>query len=383
MKNICFITTIPMTLDMFILKIAKYLHAKGDYNITFICNNEKSELKNKLPNYINFLPIKMKRGISISGIISIYQLYKIFKKEKFDLIQYCTPNASLYSSLAGRLAGIKNRLYCQWGIRYVGFTGIKRKVFKLLEKITCHNSTWIEPDSFGNLEFSHKEGLYSENKSSVVWNGSASGIDFEKFDISKKEIWKNEIKTRYNLKDNLVIGFIGRIDKDKGINELLEAFKNLNTKSIKLLIVGPNDKPETINKELFRWAQKNENIIFTGKVSDTEKYYSAMDVFVLPSYREGFGSVVIEAQAMGVPVIVTNIPGPTEAMKENATGIVVKKRDANALKKAIERLINDPNSRKQMSENSVKFVKERFDNQKLFKYIMEDRNRLILNNSNI
>lgn len=383
MKSICFITTIPMTLDMFILKMSKYLYKNGDYKITFISNNEESEFKDKLPNYINFIPIKMKRGISISGITSVYQLYKIFKKEKYDLIQYCTPNASLYSSLAGRLAKIKNRLYCQWGIRYVGFKGIKRKIFKLLEKITCYNSTWIEPDSYGNLEFSYKEGLYDKSKSSVIWNGSASGVDLKKFDIEKKDLWKKEIRIKYNIDNELVIGFVGRIDRDKGINELLEAYRNLNKENVKLLIVGPNDKLETINQELYKWAKENKNIIFTGKVSDTEKYYSAMDIFVLPSYREGFGSVVIEAQAMGVPVVVTNIPGPTEAMQENITGLVVEKGDMNSLKDGIEKLIINTDFRKQMSENSVKFVKEKFDDYKLFKYILEDRNRLILKNTNI
>ena len=246
MKSICFITTIPMTLDMFILKMSKYLYKNGDYKITFISNNEESEFKDKLPNYINFIPIKMKRGISISGITSVYQLYKIFKKEKYDLIQYCTPNASLYSSLAGRLAKIKNRLYCQWGIRYVGFKGIKRKIFKLLEKITCYNSTWIEPDSYGNLEFSYKEGLYDKSKSSVIWNGSASGVDLKKFDIEKKDLWKKEIRIKYNIDNELVIGFVGRIDRDKGINELLEAYRNLNKENSEVIKTKLNNKYKII-----------------------------------------------------------------------------------------------------------------------------------------
>ena len=193
MKKICYITTVSTTIKSFIIDSAKYMHKKGKYDITFMCNpDDKFEVE--LPEYIHFIPVKMKRGIGFDGLNVIMQLYKIFKKEKFDLIQYSTPNASLYSSIAGKLAKIKVRLYCQWGIRYVGFTGVKREIFKILEKITCKNSTWIEPDSFGNLKFSYKEKLYTDKKSSVIWNGSAGGVNLEKFDITKKEIWRKEIQ---------------------------------------------------------------------------------------------------------------------------------------------------------------------------------------------
>lgn len=376
MKRICFITTIPSTLEAFVLETAKYLHDNGNYDITFISSYDK-KFEDKLPDYICYIPVNMKRGISISGISAIYKIFKIFKKEKFDIIQYSTPNAAFYSSIAGKLVKIKNRLYCQWGIRYVGFKGMKRKIFKILEKIICMNSTWIEPDSFGNLKFSHEEGLYDKFKSSVIWNGSAKGVDLNRFDITKKELWKKEIVERYDLQSKFVVGFVGRLDKDKGVNELFEAFKNLQMENKKLLFIGANDKKDTINQELYNWAKDNKDIIFTGPVKDIEKYYSVMDIFVLPSYREGFGSVVIEAEAMGVPVIVTDIPGPTEAMLENKTGLIVKKKDSIELKEAIEKLFKDEQIRKQMSEDALKFAKERFDSEKLYKYILEDRDKMI------
>lgn len=376
MKKICFITTISVTLKTFILKTAEYLHKNENYDITFICNPD-SEFKEQLPDYIHFIPVEMNRGISVDGIKVIYKLYQIFKKEKFDLIQYSTPNAALYASVAGKLAGIKVRLYCQWGIRYVGFSGLKRKIFKLIEKITCKDSTWIEPDSFGNLKFSHEEKLYSSLKSSVIWNGSANGVDLEKFNIEKKDEWRVEIRKRHNLDEEIVVGFIGRLEKDKGINELLEAYKNIKIPNLELLVVGPEDKTETINKELYEWAKGNKNIIFTGKVKDVEKYYSAMDIFVLPSYREGFGSVVVEAEAMGVPVIVTNIPGPLDAMIENKTGLVVEKGNAEDLKDALEKLIKDKITREKFGEEAKLFAKKNFDAKKIYEYILEDRRRLL------
>lgn len=110
------------------------------------------------------------------------------------MVQYSTPNASLYAALAAKLAGVPVRLYCQWGMAYVGFHGIKRVIFKRIEKLVCTLSTWVEPDSFGNLKFSHAEGLYPENKGSVIWNGSASGVNLNKFDNSQKPVWRAEIR---------------------------------------------------------------------------------------------------------------------------------------------------------------------------------------------
>ena len=135
MKKICFITTISSTMKNFILKTAKYLHKEGDYDITFICNSD-DEFEKILPKYIKYIPVNMKRGVKLGAVKATYEIYKIFKKEKFDCIQYSTPNAALYASIAGKLANIKVRLYCQWGIRYVGFEkGVKRRIFKMLEKI--------------------------------------------------------------------------------------------------------------------------------------------------------------------------------------------------------------------------------------------------------
>lgn len=124
MKKICFVTTIPMTIKAFVLDTAKYLHEKGDFDISFICNNDE-EFAASLPEYIHYYPVSMERGISLGGFKAMFTMKRIFKEQKFDLVQYSTPNASCYASLAAWLAKIPARLYCQWGIAYVGFSGIK------------------------------------------------------------------------------------------------------------------------------------------------------------------------------------------------------------------------------------------------------------------
>lgn len=374
MIKICYVTTVPITIEVFIMDCAKYLKNTGDYEITFVCN-EDEEFAKKIPEGIKYQPIVMARGISLSGFSAVLKMYQFFKKEKFDIVQYSTPNASCYASIAAYFAKVPVRLYCQWGIAYVGFSGIKRKIFKVLEKSTCTLSTTIEPDSFGNLEFSKKEGLY-HNKGHVVGNGSASGVNFERFDIKKKESYNQEIRQRYNIKkEDIVFGFVGRIDKDKGFDELLEAYRTIKTEYTKLMIVGPSDKVHTANQGLYEESKNDDSIIYVGRTSEVEKFFSAFDIFVLPSYREGFGSVVIEAQSMGVPVIVTNIPGPSEAMS-SATGLLVGKKNVSELAQAMKKLLEDNNLRLQLQSQCVEFARK-YDQNILFQRIDEDRKHLI------
>ncbi len=174
-KKICFVTTISGTMRSFVVGVASYLHQQAGYDITMICDDDAA-FAASLPPYMHYIPIPMKRGVSLGGIGAMMKMVKVFRRERFDMVQYSTPNASLYAALAAKLAGVPVRLYCQWGMAYVGFHGIKRVIFKRIEKLVCTLSTWVEPDSFGNLKFSHAEGLYPENKGSVSWSGSASGV---------------------------------------------------------------------------------------------------------------------------------------------------------------------------------------------------------------
>ena len=378
-KKICFVTTVSITLKSFVLELAKYLHANGNFDITFICNPDPV-FADSLPDYIRFIPVSMERGISLGGIGAMLKMVKIFRREKFNLVQYSTPNASFYASLAAWLAKIPVRLYCQWGMAYVGFQGLKRKIFKAIEKTVCGLSTWVEPDSHGNLEFSHAEGLYPESKGSVNWNGSASGVDLGKFDISGRQEWRAGKRAEYHIpEDAFVYGFIGRITGDKGINELFTAFRDLLARrpNAYLMMVGNPEKSDSVDSALYEWAQNEPHVLFCGYTNVVEQYLAAMDVYVLPSYREGFGSAVIEAEAMGVPVIVTDIPGPTNAMLRNETGLVVPKKDATALQNAMETVLTSPELCRQFAEAGYRFASENFEQKVLFGYILEDRKRLL------
>lgn len=377
--KICYVTTIPATIQSFILPLAEYLHENTDWDISFICSDDE-KFEKSLPEYINFYPVHMERGISVAGVKAMFQIKKILKKEKFDMVQYSTPNASLYTAMAAKLAKIPVRLYCQWGIAYVGFNGLKRKIFKIVEKFVCGLSTYVQPDSKSNLNFARSEGLYSEKKSSVIWNGSACGISLDKFNVKRKNEYRSYIREKYNIgRDTFVYIFIGRVTRDKGINELLSAFKRLNDDSV-LFLIGNNEVDTSVNRELYDWSLENKNIIYTGNVDDVERYLSAADCYVLPSYREGFGMSVIEAEAMGVPVIVTDIPGPVDAVIDNKTGLLVKKADENSLLDAMKKIRKL--NYQEMGKEGHKFASDNFEQKQLFDKIIESRNELLKQNIN-
>ena len=378
MIKLCFVTTISLTLKTFVMKTAEFLHENGDFDITFICDYDE-EFEKLLPEYIHYIPVSMKRGVCISGLKSLLDLISIFRREKFDLVQYSTPNASLYAAVAARIVGVPVRLYCQWGIVYVGFEGLKRWIFKQIEKLVCRLSTFIEPDSFGNLNFSIAEGLYSKEKSGVIWNGSASGVDLVKFDFTQKDTWRREIRNNYHISDDeFVIGFVGRINKDKGINELFAACRNLFERKThaSLMLVGAVECGEMLDLNLYQWSQNCQRVIYCGRTNEVEKFLSAMDIFVLPSYREGFGTVVIEAEAMGLPVVVSDIPGPTDAMQRDVTGLCVPVKNVDELEAAILRLWEDKEFFAQCAENARTFAKDKFEQKELFYRILEDRRKM-------
>ncbi|MBR2553949.1 MAG: glycosyltransferase [Aeriscardovia sp.] len=376
--KICYIATIHRTLNAFVLKTAQFIHENTDWDISFICNDDR-EWADSLPEYFHYFPVDMNRGLSFS-FKTERQIYNILKKEQFDLVQFCTPNASLYTALAAARAKVPVRLYCQWGIAYVGFAGWKRKILKLEEKFVCSRATVIEPDSSSNLHFAFAEGLYKKEKGHVIWNGSACGVDLNKYDISNREAYRRKIREGLGIpKDAFVFGFVGRINKDKGITELFRSFKMMQetSKDSYLILVGRDERSDDADNNLNQWADKNDRIIFTGFSDKVEQYMSAMDCYVLPSYREGFGLSVVEAEAMGLPVIVTDIPGPIDAMEEGKTGIVIPKKDTEALYHAMTILYEDENKRAEYGSAGPRFAKERFEQQELFRRILEDRIELL------
>ena len=370
--SICYVTTLPVTLKAFVLPSAEYLADHGGFQVTLV-SSDCAGIVPPSAGSVRGVTVPMSRGVSLDGVRAIWQLFRLFRRERFEIVQYSTPNAAFYASIASTLARVPVRVYAQWGIRYVGFKGVKRAVFKALERLTCLLSTHVEPDSFGNLTFAVEEKLYPQCKGHVIWHGSAAGVDLIQFDHQRVPASRTATRRELGVRpDDFVLGFVGRLSRDKGARELLTATRRLLDEypNAYLLLVGPveGDEPEDGD-----WARNHDRIVRVGPTDRVPDYMAAMDVFVLPSYREGFGMVVVEAEAMGIPVIVTDIPGPLDAVLPEETGIVVPVRDAQALHRAVCMLLADPQRRAIMGRAAVEFVRANFDREVFGVHLLDRR----------
>ena len=375
-KKICYVTTIALTIRAFFIPQLRYL-AENGYDVTVVCSPD-NELDEELGEKIRYIPVSIARGVSPLTLgRSIRELKEIFAKENFDIVQYSTPNAAFCASIAAKRAGIKIRNYHLMGLRYLGMNGVFRAIFKWLEKLTCKMSTNIECITPSNLELSVSDGLFPKDKAVIVWNGSTGGVDMHRFDYEKRTAWREEIRKELGLQaDDFVFGFVGRITRDKGINELLKAFSELNG-SCKLMIVGPTEGINTLDTELWEDARNNSNIVIHDTVSDIERYYAAMEVLLLPSYREGFGMSIAEAAAMGTPAIVSEIPGPIDVIEDNTTAFTVKVKNSESLRERMQYFIDNPGMAQEMSETCVNHIKNKFDSDVLCEKILERKEKLL------
>lgn len=377
MKKICYVTTLSISICAFFIEQLNFLSENG-FSVTVICSPDDN-LKEKLGKNINFIPVNIPRGIHPLGMLkAIFKLKKVFLKERFDFVQYSTPNAAFCASIASRLAKIGVRNYHLMGLRYLGEKGLKRKFLFYMEKLACSQSTTIECVSKSNLELATKSGLFPNEKATVVFNGSSGGLDLQKFDKKFRPEYRINIRKKYNIPlDAFVFGFVGRITRDKGVNEILSAFKSFENAF--LMMIGNEENITGINSELYKWSKKASKIIYTGQVEDIEQYYCALDVLLLPSYREGFGNVVMEAAAMGTPAIISRIPGPIDAVLENKTALVIDVKNENALKDAMKKIMQNELFI-HMSDEASNFVRSRFDSKLLNSKILERKNFLLKGN---
>jgi len=353
-KKLCFITTIQNTMDWFVLPNMENL-ANNGYDITLVCTMD-GQFQTKVSHYAKTYNLQMERGkVGIFKMIRvILKLRKFFKKEKFDIVEYATPNASFYASIAARLAGVKVRVYNQWGIRYVSAKGLGRFILKRIEKITCHHSTLIRSPSNKNMEFGIKERLYKRKKVKVLGIGGTIGVVISEYDLNSKETSRKAIFEKYNIPQGAFIyGFVGRLNKDKGVNELLLAFKEIKDEHTHLILVGMEDKVNPIQADLLEWAKQSKRVVIVGQVpvNEVPSYLLSFDVLVHPTYREGFGKILQEAMAAQTAVITTDIPGPSEVVEDDISGILVPAKNVETLREKMIFLKNDDEKRLEIAKN--------------------------------
>lgn len=370
-------TTVAQSIRQFMQPALMYFNEHG-FNITIGAKYNETEV-NSFPKQFKYKELDIDRGLHLwKTIKNIRVLYKFFKKEKFDIIEYGTENVSMCASIAGWLAGVPCRIYNHWGARYVGFTGITRFISITIERINALFSTDIVQSSNENLELCVRDKVYPREKVQVIGYGGTVGADFKKFDRSRKDEWNLEFRKKWGIPEtDIIMGDVGFVRRDKGTNELLTAFKNINNPHLWLVFIGEIYMEDAPDAELLSWAQENNHIVFTGKVMDVEHHLAAYDVLVHPSYREGFGMVIQEAGAMGIPYITTNIPGPREIGVDGVTGLLVNPKDAKDLEDKMRTLIDNREKLFLMSEAVYELTNERYERNKMVRRIYEHRLQLI------
>ena len=303
------------------------------------------------------LPIRISREISIkSDISTLLQVYSILSKLKPDVVNFGTPKVSLIGLFVSKILGIKNRIYTCRGFRFEHESGFKRKLLIAMERITANSAHEVICISKSVRTFGVKERIFSNQKSQVIHFGSSNGVNLSRFNPEK--VIENEIvklKAELGLHEKFVFGFVGRIVDRKGVKELYQAFSEIHAenKNTALLIVGGIEWSQITDRPFFENLHNKDGVVMTGPQPNVPLYISAMDLFVLPAWWEGFGNVLIQAAAMNRAVISTHATGTQDAVSDGYNGILVEPKNVAALKSAMLELMNDEEKRNQLANNGA------------------------------
>ncbi len=376
MKKIIRVTTVPISLGGLLKGQLKFM--SKHYKILGISAYGGGVL-NKVGSEegIKVIPVEMTRKITpIKDLKAVMQLYKIFKQQKPFVVHSHTPKAGTVSMIAAKLAGVPHRLHTIAGLPLMEAKGIKRFVLNWVEKLTYACATKIYPNSFGLKEIILNHKFTSLKKLKVIGNGSSNGIDTNHFDPSTfTENDKSSLKKILKIKsEDFVFVFVGRLVKDKGINELIHAFQRLikNHPDTKLLLVGSYErKLDPLEKKTEDFIATSKNAIAVGWQSDVRPYLAISNCLVFPSYREGFPNVVMQAGAMGLYSIVTDINGCNEIITASENGTIIPAKSIEHLSKVMKKILNNKEKYKD-SRKYREMILNRYEQDYVWKQILKE-----------
>jgi glycosyltransferase involved in cell wall biosynthesis len=343
------VTTAPQTLGFF-PKHIDYLKERG-FDIHLVSSPGEYGIRLASAKEIPFHPIPMSRAITPSrDFFALLALQRVFRRIRPDIVHSHTPKAGLLGSIAARIARVPIVFLSQFGLPQMTLKGGKRKLLDGLTRISCALADKVWIDSPSMREYVIRRRLCPAAKAVTIGNGSVNGVDAVGLFSPEKRGRMDRDSLRYTLgipKDAPVLGYVGRIVRDKGMHELALAWKELKAAcpDLRLLIIGDLEDKDPILPEDRALFESDPSILMPGFSTDIPRYMAAMDVFVMPSYREGFGVTNIEAAAMELPVVSTRIPGCVDSVKDGETGLLVPPGDAAGLAKAIKAYLDSPELR--------------------------------------
>jgi len=374
------ITTVPISLKLLLKGQHRFMKSKG-FDVLGVSSSghevEDVMMEEKIPVHV----LEMTRTISpIQDLKSLWAFYRLCKKEKPIIVHSHTPKAGIVGMLGSRLAGVPIRLHTVAGMPLMEATGFKRKVLDWVEKLTYSAATKVYPNSKGLYDFIIQHQYTSKEKLMVIGNGSSNGIDTSFFSREKlDETDLIKLRTSLSIKDDdFVFVFVGRLVGDKGINELVSAFAQLNKPNIKLLLVGSLESDlDPLAKEIQSEIDRNPNIITVGFQKDVRPYFAISNALVFPSYREGFPNVVMQAGALELPSIVSNINGCNEIIMEGENGMIIPVKNMEMIRDAMVQFVEDGLFYNKLKSNSRKMITDRYEQKVVWDALLNEYNSLL------
>lgn len=393
------ITTVPVSLKTLLKGQHRFMASKG-FEVIGVSSKGKELQEVHRDEGIPIVELEMTRTISaLKDIKALWCFYKLCKMEKPLIVHSHTPKAGIVGMLGAKLAGVPVRLHTVAGLPLMEATGMKRKILDFVEKITYRCATKVYPNSRGLYDFILANNYTEKEKLQVIANGSSNGIDTTYFDPEIIPVTqRRELELQLGIQPNdFVFVFVGRLVGDKGINELVSAFKELGIGNTlipspqslvpnpqspipnpQLLLVGTFERElDPLLPETLKEIETNPNIISVGFQKDVRRYFAISDCLVFPSYREGFPNVVLQAGAMGLPSIVSDINGCNEIIVEGENGTILPVKNVPALVEAMQKMCSDKAYYEQLQQKARVMIQSRYEQQVVWEALLEEYRRVL------
>ncbi len=374
------VSTIPMSLNLLLKGQLEFLNQ--DFEVTAISGAGKDLEMVKNREGVKVHAIEMQRQISLfKDLKSLFLLYRYFKKEKPHIVHSITPKAGLLTMLAGKMAGVPVRMHTFTGLIFPNKEGIMKSVLIRMDQLLCWAATHVYPEGNGVKNDLLKYKI-TKKPLRVIANGNVNGIDVEEYNPELfSEVDKKTLRQKLKISpEDFVFVFVGRLVIDKGLKELLGAFSKVSNKfsNAKLVLVGPReDEKSKTENDIFSEIENNQNIIAVGYQEEVRPYFAMANVFVLPSYREGFPNAVLQAGAMNLPSIVTDISGANEIIQQNENGIIIPPKNQEELEKAMAKLLTSPDFLLSLKNNTRERIIQLFDKNLVWQELKKEYDRLL------
>ncbi len=368
------ITTIPLSLEK--LLEGQLAFMKDYFEVTAISSEKERLVAYTKKEGVSYYFVNLTRKITpFKDIAAVYKLYRYFSKVKPAIVHTHTPKAGIVGMMAAYFARVPNRLHTVAGLPLMESTGFKRSLLGFIEKLTYRFATKVYPNSQGLQDFILKEKFTQKRKLNIIGNGSSNGIDTRYFSKEKydKEFQKSFRKELSIPEEDFVFVFVGRIVKDKGIVELVNAFSMLQNKKSTLLLVGPFEQDlDPLPVDTLQLIRDNAKIVSVGYQQDVRPYFAISNVLVFPSYREGFPNVVLQALSMELPAIVSDINGCNEIVTHGFNGLIIPKKSEKELQGAMFEMMNDKGQYQSLKQNTRTSITKNYERLEIWNALLKE-----------